>query len=204
MGHPQSVLRMARGLAKNACQSNASRMDSRRPYNAGRLLGVTMDCLETLPIQRLANTARVDVANAPDEVSDVSEAHRYLSAYEVIHYLADDSKWGDETREHISTDGRLIMRKMPLFEAPVEFKRLAEEGKIKAVGRLNGADQHIDIPEMYWMTATLSTSALNNPEISQTIPAVPNQDGVPIYKDVRISRADVERMWPRSLKDRRR
>jgi hypothetical protein len=47
-------------------------------------------------------------------------------------------------------------RKTTLLEAPAEFKRIAQQGGIHAVGRLNGVGQHIPIPDTYWMSATLT------------------------------------------------
>jgi hypothetical protein len=128
---------------------------------------------------------------------DVRDASRYMTAYEVIHYLVEDSEWGKETRQHIGTDG---MRKNRLFEAPVEFKRVAEQGRIHAVGRLNGVGEHIEIPETYWLSAVINPFSRQNRDISETIPAVPNPNGIPIYKNVRILRADAERAWPRAKK----
>jgi hypothetical protein len=75
------------------------------------------------------------------------------------------------------------MKKNVLLEAPGEFKRLAEQGKFRAVGRLNGAGQHVPIPETYWISAVLSPFSLNNQEISEAIPAVPNPDKIPTYKE---------------------
>jgi hypothetical protein len=88
------------------------------------------------------------------------------------------------------------MRKSALLEAPLEFKRIAEQGRIHAVGRVNGIGQHAPIQEMYWMSATLSPFSLSNSENSETIPVVPNPDGIPIYKNVMVRRDDVERTWP--------
>jgi hypothetical protein len=86
------------------------------------------------------------------------------------------------------------MRKDPLIEAPSEFKRLAEQGKIEAVGRLEGVGQPTLIPATYWMSAILNLSS--NCDVSESIPAVPNPEGIPKYKDIKIVRADVERAWP--------
>jgi hypothetical protein len=137
--------------------------------------------------------------NATDPVA--SDTQRYLNAYEVIHYLADDSKWGNEVRHGPSVQiGTTNVRKMPLLEAPVEFKRIAEQGGIHAIGRLDGVGQHVQIPETYWMAATLSPFSLDNQEFSETLPAVPNPNGIPVYKNVRILQSDVERVWPRLLR----
>lgn len=120
-----------------------------------------------------------------------------MTAYETIHYLADDSKWGNALKNAPSVpNGTLNMRKMPLLEAWGEFKRIAEQGHIHAIGRLGGVGPHVPIPEIYWMSAILHQSSLDNPALSETMPSVANPDGIPIYKDVRILRADVERIWP--------
>jgi hypothetical protein len=122
-----------------------------------------------------------------------------MTAYDIIHYLADNSKWGNEVRRGQPVQiGLINVRKMPLLEAQVEFRRVAEQGHINASGRLEGVGQHVQIPSTYWMSATLSPFSLDNPGISETRPAVPNPDGIPIYKDVRIVKADVERIWPRT------
>ncbi len=53
---------------------------------------------------------------------------RYMTAYEVTHYLADDSNWGNEVRHGPSVQiGTMNVGKMPLLEAQVEFKRIAEQ-----------------------------------------------------------------------------
>ena len=93
--------------------------------------------------------------------------------------------------------GTINVGKIPLLEAQAEFKRIAEQGHIHAIGRLDGGGQHVQIPETYWMSATLNHFSPENPEISETTPAVANPDGIPIYKNVKILQSDVERIWPR-------
>jgi hypothetical protein len=144
---------------------------------------------------RKTGLATVRVGEVP-ALPQPKEPSRYMNAYEVIHYLADDSKWGHQTRQHISANG---MRKNALLEAQVEFKRIAEQGYIRSFGRRNGAGEHVDIAKTYWLSATLSPFSLDNPEISEAIPAVYNPDGIPTYKRVKIVREDVERTWPRSV-----
>lgn len=56
----------------------------------------------------------------------------------------------------------ISVKKMPLLEAPGEFKAVAEGGRIHAVGRLNGVGQHVEIPSMYWLSATLNMSTSEN------------------------------------------
>jgi hypothetical protein len=137
-----------------------------------------------------------------------SGARRYMTAYETLHYLADYSAWGNETRQHVSLQqtavaGVVPMRKMPLFEALGEFQRLAQQGKIISFGRLNGVGQHVEIPASYWLSATLSMASLDRPTVSEAVPAVPTT-GIPTYTDVRIVREDVERAWPPALKGLRK
>jgi hypothetical protein len=112
------------------------------------------------------------------------DSNRYMTAYEALHYLADDSEWGDQIRQYIDEMDKITIRKNPLLEAPSEFKRIAEQGKIETIGRLNGDGPHVPIPATYWMSAIL---VLKDREISESIPAV---------KDIKIVRADVERAWP--------
>ena len=132
------------------------------------------------------------------ELAAALDTNRYMTVYEVINYLADDSEWGERTRR---TRTRLDevpdgMKTNPRLVAQNEFKTIAERGAIHAIGRLNGEGGHVDIPEKYWLSATIYPFSLHNPDISQTMPAVPNPDGIPVYKDVRIIRADVVRAWP--------
>lgn len=121
------------------------------------------------------------------------DSNRYMSAYEALHYLADDSEWGDQIRRYIDEMDKITIRKNPLLEAPSEFKRIAEQGKIESLGRLNGDGPHVPIPATYWMSAIL---VLKDREISESIPAVRNPEGIPRYKDIKIVRADVELAWP--------
>jgi hypothetical protein len=137
------------------------------------------------------------------EVETNATAPKYMTAYEAIHYLADNSKWGNEVRcgpsEQVRHDkfGMINVGKMPLLGAQTEFKRVAEHGFIHAIGRLEGRGQHVPIPEPYWLSATLNPFSLENRDISETMPAVRNPDGIPSYKNVKILRSEVERLWPR-------
>ena len=120
--------------------------------------------------------------------------NRYMTAYEALHYLADDLEWGDQIRQYVKETERFTFRKNPLLKSQSEFKRIAEQGKIEATGRINGEGPHVLIPATYWMSAILVLS--NNLATSESAPAVPNPDGIPQYKDIKIVRADVERAWP--------
>jgi hypothetical protein len=150
--------------------------------------------------------ARLPTASQGEvEPQAAQDTRRYMTAYEVIHYIADDSKWGDEVRRNpsgqISTRfGTINAERMPVLEAQVEFKRIAEQGHIHAVGRFDGVGPHVHIPETHWMSATINPFSLDNPDISETMPAAPNPDGIHTYKGVRIVREDVERAWPPATK----
>ena len=122
-----------------------------------------------------------------------------MTSYEVVHYLADESAWGELTRSYSVEDRGMMIRKNVLLEAPGEFKRLAEQGKIRAFGRMEGTGQHVEIPSTYWMSAALNMSALENCNISEATPAVPNP-GVPSYTDVIVNRA----MWSAHGRGRKR
>jgi hypothetical protein len=144
---------------------------------------------------------RTDVF-AAQQLASAQDTNRYMTAYEAIHYIADKSEFGNETRQYrgqqyVPVVGHTIpMKKNALLEAQSEFKRVAAFGVIKAIGRLDGAGEHVQIPDTYWMSAGLSPFSLGNPGISATIATVYNPDGIPTYGDVRIVRADVERAWP--------
>jgi len=123
-------------------------------------------------------------------------ANRYMTAHEALHYLADESAWGKSTshyadrRRYAVTDKLVTTKKVPLLEAPEEFKRVAEQGAIKAVGILNG--QAVQIPETYWALATLDPTNRDGGTMATT------RHPVPIYEKVIISQEDIERAWPRS------
>ena len=124
-----------------------------------------------------------------------SEALRFMTAYEVVHYMADESRWGETVRNYADNG----IKKVVLLEAPVEFKRIAELGKIQAIGRLNNVGSHVEIPNIFWMSSILNWAVLGNRHLSETMPAVPNPIGIPIYTDVRIPKFEVELAWPRRL-----
>jgi hypothetical protein len=124
----------------------------------------------------------------------------------VTHYIADKSEFGNQIRQYrgqqyVPVVGHMIpMGKNALLEAQSEFKRVAADGIVRAIGRLEGAGEHVQIPETYWMSAGLSPFSRDNPGISATMATVYNPDGIPTYSDVRIVRADVERAWPVRMK----
>jgi hypothetical protein len=110
------------------------------------------------------------------------------TAYDVLHYMAEQSEWGTE----LAKDSRRI----PLVEASGEFQRQARQGKVRSLGRLSGKGTHQNIPHEYWFVATIDALHTLGGQ-SQTMPAVPDHTGVPIYTDLRIIQADVYGTWPR-------
>lgn len=153
-------------------------------------------------VRGASHITAIDVdASEPKSVSEIAgaaaESHRYMTVYEIIHYLADETEWGARTRNAITPHSTFPhgMRTNPLVVAPYEFKARGELGGVHAVGRLKGSGPHVEIPETYWLSATIK-SALQTPNVSETVPALPNPDGIPVYTDVRILSADVRRIWP--------
>jgi hypothetical protein len=157
-------------------------------------LGYEYGFFRKLAIIRKDHTSNDSASPSIIPTPSTTDTHRYMTAYEALHCLSDDSKWGDQIRQYVGEMERITIRKNPLIEAPSEFKRIAEQGRIETLGRLNGDGPHVLIPETYWMSAILVLS--DNPVNRESVPAVPNPDGIPRYKDIKIVRADVKRAWP--------
>ena len=95
---------------------------------------------------RLVRSAGLVPPRLASTFSQAIGSNRYMTSYEVLHYLADDLAWGDQIRHYVGKMGNITIRKSPLIEAPSEFKRVAEQGKIEAIGRLDGNGPHVLIP----------------------------------------------------------
>lgn len=125
----------------------------------------------------------------------------YLTAYETIHYLADESQWGAERDSYVSSDG---LKRNALIDAPAEFRARAAEGRIGVYGASSHTGQHELIPKIYWMSYGLDLSKIYHPDAaSSTAPATfeAGFHGVRIgkhtYSDLKIEAADVYSVWPR-------
>jgi hypothetical protein len=59
--------------------------------------------------------------------------------------------------------------------------------------------QHVSIPSEFWLSSSLDPNTIIRRQISQTAPVVADARGIPVYKDLRISKEDVHNAWPRSL-----
>lgn len=129
----------------------------------------------------------------------------YLSGYEVVHYLADESEWGAEMHSHVSADG---LKKNALLEAPGEFRTRAAEGKITVYGVSAQTGEHELIPKTHWMSYGLDLSKIYKPDApSGTVPATFEaafhgaRSGKRGYADLKIEAAGVYEVWPRAKGD---
>lgn len=122
-----------------------------------------------------------------------SNTPTYLTAYQMAHYVADESQWG------LSKEASNV-----LLLAPIEFKERASEGRITVYGASSETGLHELIPKTHWMSHGLDLSKLYKPEaISKTVPATyeASLHGTRTgYSDLKIVAADVYRVWPRSDK----
>lgn len=121
------------------------------------------------------------------------EQSPYMEGYEVIAYMADESAWGQMIARARSPND---MQYNPRLQAFVEFRERAQRGLIRILGRLGGQGQHQEIPATYWLSAGLDLNSTLRKQASDTAPAIPYGDRIPIYRNVVISRADVYKTWP--------
>jgi hypothetical protein len=141
------------------------------------------------------------VLRKPIKGTFAPDAPPYLTAYEAIHHIADQSAWGKGIRESTSTPNNahhgngIQMRKIPILEAFPEFSRGAQESKIDVLGRLGGNGSHVRIPYTDWLTIGIDHNTLVRRQTSQTTSIKPTGT-VPFYTDLQIRRDDVYRVWP--------
>ncbi len=124
-------------------------------------------------------------------LQDNKTESRYMSAYEAISYIAKESEWGFLIRNTVSDEG---MRKMPMLEAPIAFRKAAREGKITVLGRKNDKGTHISIPADEWESIQLD---MLNIQGNITTPAVPNREDVPFYTYIQVLREEVYTAFPK-------
>jgi hypothetical protein len=122
----------------------------------------------------------------------------YLIPYEAIHYLADESQWGEEKADTINAEG---MHYNALLEAPEEFQKRAAEGRIRVFGFNSGTRKHEEIDKTHWMSFGILPRVFRPGEDVRTEPttlesAFYQGEG---YSDLKITAADVYRTWPRSI-----
>src|SRR5260221_13758472 len=83
--------------------------------------------------------------------------HIYLTPYQVVHYLADESEWGTMKELEKSAEG---LNYFVLVEAPVEFQKRAAEGKITVYGMSSKTHAHEEINKTFWMSCGFDYSTL--------------------------------------------
>lgn len=153
----------------------------------------------TIPLGVLMFVTLILVLKRRDQEGGKEEVHsapdtKYLTAYEVIHHIADKSEWSNLKNTERTFDGG---RHNLLLEAPIEFQREANEGNMTILGRLEDSGSHQPIPDTYWLTAGLDLSCLFNPETqSRTTPTVSSGKNIVIYTDLKIMAKDVYQTWP--------
>jgi hypothetical protein len=125
----------------------------------------------------------------------------FMSAYEALHYMADQSVWGHGLRNATSVlnvrwvGEEIPAKRRPLLEAIPEFSRGASESRIDVLGRIGGGGSHVHIPYTDWLTIGIDLNTLVRRQTSQTTRIAP-AGLVPFYTDLKIRRADVYRVWP--------
>lgn len=139
---------------------------------------------------------------SPQEIEKTvaPDAPPYMTAYEALHYMADQSAWGSSVRESASTQniighGDVTMKRIPIYEACFVFSKGARESKIEVLGRLGGNGPHVQIPHTDWLTIGIDNNTLKMRQTSQTTSITPTGT-VPLYTDLQIRRGDVYRVWP--------
>jgi len=132
--------------------------------------------------------------------NSASNLGAYLTAYEAIHYLADESQWGADTDSYMSADG---LKRNALIDAPREFQARAAEGRIRAYGASSKTGNHELIPKTHWMSYGLDLSKIYKRDaVCSTTPTTfeagfhAARGGKHIYSDLKIERADVYQVWP--------
>jgi hypothetical protein len=126
---------------------------------------------------------------------------KYMSAYEALHYIANDSCWGKRLRtvtsviEDDSHKGA-ILKKNPIFDAFSEFSRGASESNIEVLGRKDGNGPPVHIPQTDWLVIGIDHNTLIRRQTSQTT-QITASGTVPFYTDLKILREDVYRVWQR-------
>jgi hypothetical protein len=119
---------------------------------------------------------------------------QYMTAYETLHYLTDESEWGMRVRREIAKEP------LTLFTYALnEFQRASQDGKVRTLGRpADGSGDHLEIANTYWFSATLDLESILNGRISRTRPTTFDRPVVRIFVDLRVTRADVSKTWRRA------
>lgn len=120
----------------------------------------------------------------------------YMSVYEAVHYIADESAWGRRLR-HASVSGG----HMTLLNAPIEFEDKAglDGSKVRVWGTFQHSAQTHLLPHTFWLSNVLDTYACFNPgSDGRTEPKVVFAgSNVVRYEHLKIDRNGVYKTWPK-------
>lgn len=134
----------------------------------------------------------------PKQFSNTSASHhRYVTVAEAIRYIADESKWGE--RKRAQPPNERGMYEHPRFAAIDEFARAASEGEIGVLGRANGAGEHQQIAQPYWLYHTVNPMTVFDKD--QAGSTTPNSrvrlEAFTLYDMLTVDQSEVSRVWPR-------
>jgi hypothetical protein len=123
----------------------------------------------------------------------------YMTPYEVVHYLSDQTRWGWAKRRETSASAIGPISYNPLLEAAPEFreKAMQEGSNIKVFGLLEGHGSVL-IPHTFWMSNGFSYDACFDKTVrARSAPAVYDAVDHLIYYDLMVDRSGVIKTWPR-------
>jgi hypothetical protein len=127
------------------------------------------------------------------------EAHSpsLLSPFEVLHYMADESKWGLLQAAKQTGEGNTH----PLVVASDEFQARAQEGKIRSYGISPETHEHEEIAKTHWMSFRLDYVTALDEQGSESCTQMAGFSGgfynKPGYTDLKIEASDVYATWPK-------
>lgn len=120
-----------------------------------------------------------------------------LTPYQVLHYMADESKWGVLQSAKQTDEGNTH----PLVVASDEFQARAQEGKIRAYGISPETHEHEEIAKTHWMSFRLDYVTALDEQGSESGTQMTGFNGGYYnkagYTDLRIEASDVYATWPK-------
>jgi hypothetical protein len=129
----------------------------------------------------------------------------WLTPYEVIRYIVDQSEWGRGLAAHkasgaVDDDDNKVELSSEMIALNAMTERL-EIGKIYAHGIPTLEDNHKAISASYWRSACLHPLAALYPGKCSTC-AKPDSGHPPLYDDVRFVPDEVRTAWPKQCEGR--
>lgn len=128
----------------------------------------------------------------PDNPSGRSQM---MTGRAVLQYMEQFSEWGRQYAGLVDHPGNYFA---------TELKHASQLGELRVVGRLNGRDDHKEIPSLFWYSSELDARSVYSHDdlYGRTKPTSINHvspmlDGVGVYYDTLLfNREDVKRLWP--------